>query len=72
LTTYQFTVVLEPDEDGFHAYAPALPGCHSWGATLDDASAHITEAIELHVEEMRKDSTPIPNESEPPGISQPA
>jgi len=34
MTTQQFTVVLEPDRDGFHAYVPTLPGCHSFGLTF--------------------------------------
>jgi predicted RNase H-like HicB family nuclease len=28
MSTYNFTVVIEPDEEGFHAFVPALPGCH--------------------------------------------
>ncbi|HJR05893.1 MAG TPA: type II toxin-antitoxin system HicB family antitoxin [Pyrinomonadaceae bacterium] len=64
MTTYQFTVVIEPDEEGFHAYAPALPGCHSWGATVDEARANIVEAMELHIESLREDGEPIPTEPE--------
>ncbi len=64
MTTYQFTVVLEPDEDGFHAYVPVLPGCHSFGVSLDEVHANISEAIELHVAAMRADGEPIPVESE--------
>ena len=47
---YSFTVVIEPDEEGFHAYVPVLPGCHSCGDTADEARANIAEAIELHLE----------------------
>jgi predicted RNase H-like HicB family nuclease len=63
--TYQFTVVIEPDVEGFHAYVPALPGCHSFGDTLDEARANITEAIELHIESLQADGEPIPVEQEP-------
>jgi predicted RNase H-like HicB family nuclease len=62
---YQFTVVIEPDEQGYHAYVPALPGCHSFGDTLDEARANITEAIGLHIESMHADGEPIPAEQEP-------
>ena len=55
MSNYQFTVVIEPDEDQFHAYVPALPGCHSFGATLDEARVNIAEAIQLHVECMQED-----------------
>ncbi len=65
MSNYQFTVIIEPDEDQFHAFVPALPGCHSFGATLDEARANIAEAIQLHVESMRADGELIPVEQEP-------
>ncbi|MGI8586540.1 MAG: type II toxin-antitoxin system HicB family antitoxin [Chloroflexia bacterium] len=64
MTTYHFTVVIEPDEDSFHAYVPTLPGCHTFGATLDEARTNVMEAIELHIECMQQDGEPIPVESE--------
>ncbi len=65
MNTYQFTVVIEPDEEGFHAYVPALPGCHTFGDTVEEARVNITEAIELHVQSMVEDGEPIPVEREP-------
>ncbi len=62
---YNFTVVIEPDEKGFHAFVPALPGCHTFGDTLDEARANIAEAMELHIESMSKDGELIPVEREP-------
>jgi predicted RNase H-like HicB family nuclease len=63
--TYQFTVVIEPDEEGFHVYVPALPGCHTFGDTLDEARTNIVEAMELHIESMQADGEPVPVEQEP-------
>ncbi len=65
VSDYKFTVVIEPDGDSFHAFVPVLPGCHSFGATVDEARAHIIEAIELHIEGLREDGEPVPNEPEP-------
>ena len=65
MTTYQFTVVIEPDEGGYHAFVPVLPGCHTFGATLDEARVNIAEAIGLHIEAMQVDGEPIPVEQEP-------
>ena len=62
---YNFTVIIEPDEDGFHAYVPALPGCHTFGDTIDEARTNILEAMELHVESILQDGEPIPVEHEP-------
>jgi predicted RNase H-like HicB family nuclease len=50
-----FTVVIEPDGDEFHAFAPALPGCHTFGATLDETRANIIEAMQLHIESLFQD-----------------
>jgi len=34
---YNFTVVIEKDEDGFYAGSvPALRGCHTQGKTVDE------------------------------------
>ena len=65
MENYQFTVVIEPDEEGYHAYVPVLPGCHTFGATIDEARSNILEAIELHVESMLQDGETVPIEREP-------
>lgn len=61
--TYKIRVRLEPDEEGFHAWVPALPGCHSWGRTKEEALANIKEAAELYLESMIAHGEPIPLES---------
>lgn len=49
----RYTVIFEVQPDGgFHACCPALPGCHSEGDTLDDATANIREAIEVYLESL--------------------
>ena len=65
MTVQQFTVVIEPDEDVFHAYVPTLPGCHTFGDTVEEARANIAEAITLHIESIQEDGEPIPIEHEP-------
>ena len=41
----QYTVSLEQTEEGFAVSVPGLPGCHSQGATEEEALANIAEAI---------------------------
>lgn len=62
---YQFTVVIEPDEQGYHSYVPSLPGCHSFGDTVEEAQTNILEAIEVHIESMLEDGEPVPLQREP-------
>jgi predicted RNase H-like HicB family nuclease len=47
--------VFEPqDEGGYHVYAPDLPGLHTQGDSLDDATDNAREALELYVEGLRE------------------
>ena len=66
---YQYTVVIEPDGDQFHAFVPALPGCHTFGPSIEEAQANILEAIQLHLECMRQDNEEIPVEGQPSFIT---
>lgn len=46
--------VFEPQEEGgYHVYAPDLPGLHTQGDSLDDATENAREALELYVEGLR-------------------
>jgi predicted RNase H-like HicB family nuclease len=61
--THRYTVVLEREEDGgYHAFCPALPGCHSQGDSLDEAMANIKEAMELYLESLTAHNEPLPVE----------
>ncbi|MBA4139332.1 MAG: type II toxin-antitoxin system HicB family antitoxin [Segetibacter sp.] len=49
---YNFTVVVEIDEDGnFLALCPALQGCYTEGSTKEEALEMIEDAIKLHIED---------------------
>jgi predicted RNase H-like HicB family nuclease len=65
MAVYNFTVVIEPDEPGFHAYVPALPACHTFADTIDEARRNILEALELHLQSMLEDGGAVPVEGEP-------
>ena len=56
--TYQ--LVIEPDEDRFHAYCPELPDCRTWGDSEAEALQHLLEAVELYLESLIADGEPIP------------
>lgn len=42
-------------EGGYHAYAPELPGLHTQGDSLEDATANAEEALALYVEWLREE-----------------
>ena len=45
-----YRVTLFESEEGWAVSCPALPGCHSQGATREEALANIKEAIKLWLE----------------------
>ena len=51
MTSYVFKVVVEPDEDRWHAYCPALVdrGAATWGATPEEALANIEDVVKMVV-----------------------
>lgn len=60
---YEFTVVVERDEDGrFVAICPALQGCYTEGETEEEALRLIEDAIRLHVEDRLEKGEPIHRE----------
>lgn len=59
---YSFAIVIEkePEDDGYLAYSPTLPGCVSNGKSIEDAKRNIREAIQLHVGSLLSHHQPIP------------
>lgn len=61
-TVQSFEVVLEPEQEGgFHVYAPALKGCHSYGVTREEALANIAEAIQVWLESAKDLGIAVPD-----------
>ena len=68
-SAHTFRVIIEDDkfEDGrqaYHAYCPALPGCHTWGYTYEEAQTNIREAVSLYLEDMLEAGEEIPTDSD--------
>ena len=60
---YRIFLRKEP-EGGFTVTVPSLPGCVTYGRTMDRAILMAREAIELYVESLRSHGEVIPSESE--------
>ncbi|MGB2770183.1 MAG: type II toxin-antitoxin system HicB family antitoxin [Candidatus Zixiibacteriota bacterium] len=64
MKTYDFKVILEPDESGGYVIScPSLPGCYSQGETPEEAMENIKEAIALCLEDMESQGEEIPDPS---------
>jgi predicted RNase H-like HicB family nuclease len=59
---YNFEIVIEkePEDDGYFAYSPTLPGCFSNGRTIEETKRNIRDAIRLHIESLLEHGQPIP------------
>jgi predicted RNase H-like HicB family nuclease len=56
----KFSITIDRDEDGaWITSCPAIPGCHSQGATREEAVASIREAIALCLEVRAERGLPL-------------
>lgn len=60
--SYTYRVIIEADEGGFHAFVPALPGCHTWGKTIKEAREMVRDAIDAYLRSVIADGRPIPED----------
>jgi predicted RNase H-like HicB family nuclease len=59
--SYRVLLRREP-EGGYTVVVPSLPGCVTYGETIEEAIAMAREAIELYVESLREHGEEIPTE----------
>ena len=59
---YNFEIVIEkePEDEGYLAYCPALPGCCSDGLTIEEARINIREALQQHLTILLDQGEEIP------------
>lgn len=58
---YSYQINLVPEEEGgYTVLVPLLPGCVSYGRTIEEATANAREAIQLHHENLAAHKLPIP------------
>ena len=56
----RYLVLFEKSEDGYSAYVPDLPGCVAFGDTKEETEQLIFEAIKFHIEGLKLEGQPIP------------
>ncbi len=56
----KFLVVFEKTNTGYSAYSPDVPGCIAAGGTLEETEKLMREALEGHLEWMRRDNDEMP------------
>jgi len=61
ILNYRILLRKEP-EGGYTVIIPSLPGCVTFGSTIEEAIEMAREAIELYLESLRAHGEEIPNE----------
>ena len=51
-------------EGTYTAIVPALPGCITWGETVEHAMEMAKEAIEGCIEVLKEEGEPVPDDNE--------
>ncbi len=58
---YSFAIVIEkePEDEGYTAHSPTLPGCFSNGKTIEEARRNMHEAIQQHLLSLLAHGQPV-------------
>lgn len=60
-----YRILLRPEpEGGYTVLVPSLPGCVTYGKTVEDARAMASDAIAVYLQSLKKHREPIPDDSE--------
>lgn len=57
---YRVVIEHDPEDGSFNVHVPVLPGCLTWGWTLEKAKKYAHEVVELYLDAMRDLGDPIP------------
>lgn len=66
--TYSILLTPEPDDSAYNVTVPALPGCLTWGPTVEEARTRSQEASELWIESLVAHGEPVPTKEHPPRL----
>jgi antitoxin HicB len=61
VVSYRVLLTEEP-EGGYTAIVPMLPGCVTYGDTIEEAKSMAKEAIELYIESLEAHGEAVPTE----------
>ena len=56
----RYLIIIEETGTGYSAYSPDLPGCVPTGAARDSVERDMHNAIEFHLDGLRRAGQPIP------------
>jgi antitoxin HicB len=62
---YRYNIMLRPEPEGrYTILVPALPGCVTYGRTVDEAREMAKDVISGYIASLRKHKDPIPTDDD--------
>jgi len=65
-----YLIIIEKSKNGYGAYAPDVEGCISVGKTPEEAKKLLKEALELHIQSLMEDGSPVPEAKSQPDFAE--
>jgi predicted RNase H-like HicB family nuclease len=59
-----YTLSIERHPEGYLASFPALPGCHTWGKTYEEAVKHAGSALRQYLETLSAHGDALPEDAD--------
>lgn len=63
MNTLTYRTIIEKDGKYYHGYAPALPGCHTQGKTIEETQKNLKIAMEGWLLSRAQLDWPIPEDN---------
>ena len=60
--SFQIVIEKEPEDEGYYAYSPTVPGCFSNGKTIEETRRNIREAVEQHMASLIAHGQTVPQD----------
>ena len=59
---FTFRTIIQKDGKGYHGFVPSLPGCHTYGETIEEVRKNIKEAVSGWIEARIEQGWKIPQD----------
>lgn len=59
---FTFRTIIQKDGKGFHGFVPSLPGCHTYGDSIEEVRKNIKEAVSGWIEATQDQGWEIPQD----------
>jgi antitoxin HicB len=59
---FTFRTIIQKDDKGFHGFVPSLPGCHTYGDSIEEVRKNIKEAVSGWIEATQDQGWEIPQD----------